>query len=174
MNKLALDPRTLQLSSRKNRPYSCILFTMKLKETEIRKMIEVAALVRRNAFILHSSHRVGASVLTDGGEIYSGCNVQSVISGLGTCAERSAIDHAVAHGHYRFRAVCVIDDGLLPPCGACLQNMLLFSQVAGREIQIVCADMKGLYRIYVLSKLLPLGYRTKRYLRKMRAYGNRK
>jgi homotetrameric cytidine deaminase len=147
---------------------------MKLKETEIRKMIKVAALVRRNAFILHSSHRVGASVLTDSGEIYGGCNVQSVISGLGTCAERSAIDHAVSHGKYSFRAVCVIDEGHLPPCGACLQYMLLFSQVAGKDIQIVCADTKGRYRIYALSKLLPLGYRTKRYLRKMRSYGKRK
>ena len=147
---------------------------MKLTKKEIGRMMKAAAVARKNAFVVHSSHQVGASVLTDDGEIFAGCNVQSIISGLGTCAERSAIDHAVAHGRYRFRAVCVIDDGLLPPCGACLQYMLLFSQVAGREPVIVCADTKKHYRIYALSALLPLGYRTKRYLRKMRAYGKRK
>lgn len=147
---------------------------MKLTKKEIGRMMKAAAVARKNAFVVHSSHKVGASVLTDDGGIFGGCNVQSVISGLGTCAERSAIDHAVSHGKYSYRAVCVIDDGQLPPCGACLQYMLLFSQVTGREIQIVCADTKGRYRIYALSKLLPLGYRTKRYLRKMRAYGKKR
>ena len=39
---------------------------------------------------------VGAAVGTRL-SIYEGCNVESMISGLGVCAERNAINHAIIH-----------------------------------------------------------------------------
>ncbi len=75
-----------------------------------------------NAYSIVNKFPCGAAVLTEKGNIYQGCNVESVISGMGTCAERSAIDHAVAHGEYGFKAVAIISKLGEPikPCGMCL------------------------------------------------------
>lgn len=133
-------------------------------------MIRVATKTRDNAFAHRSQHKIGASVLTGSGEIFGGCNIESVISGLGTCAERCAIDHAIAHGHFNIRAVCTIDKGYTPSCGACLQYTLLFSQVINDEIYMINGDVKGNYEIEKLSKLIPEGYRTKHNLEAIRSY----
>ena len=102
---------------------------MKISEEEIQKLIKEAIKTRKFAFTHRSRHNIGASVLTLDGKIYGGCNIESVISGLGTCAERAAIDHAITHGHYDIKAVCTVDKGLTPTCGACLQYIMLFSQL---------------------------------------------
>jgi cytidine deaminase len=142
-------------------------------KTEIREMIRVATEARENAFAHRSKHKIGASVLTGSGEIFGGCNIESVISGLGTCAERCAIDHAIVHGHYNLRAVCTIDSGYTPSCGACLQYTLLFSQVADHEIYMINGDVEGNYEIEQLSNLIPEGYRTKNNLEAIRSYGKK-
>ena len=129
---------------------------------------------RRFAFVHRSRHPVGASVLTTNGRVYGGCNIESVISGMGTCAERMAIDHAIAHGEYEFRAICTIDGGLTPTCGACLQYTLLFSQLNNDDIVVITADMHGHYQITPLSVLLPEGYKTKHNLSVIRSYRAKK
>ena len=147
---------------------------MPLTEKEIRQMIKSARETREKAFAHRSGHKIGASVLTDTGEIYGGCNIESVISGLGSCAERAAIDHAIIHGQYNVRAICTVDDGLTPMCGACLQYALLFSQLSDDEIIVVNADSKGRYHVTPLSTLLPQGYKTKSNLQQIKAYKNGK
>ena len=79
------------------------MITKKEKEELIKKAVEVS----KNAYHPVTSSGTGAAVLTEKGNIYCGCNVQSVISGLGTCAERCAIDNAVSHGEYKFKAIAV-------------------------------------------------------------------
>lgn len=142
-----------------------------LSDEEVQELIDVATVTRENAFCHRSKHKIGASVLTHDGKIYGGCNVESVISGLGTCAERCALNNAVAHGHYNFRAVCCVDSNLTPCCGACLQYIMLFSQVSQEEIYLVNADIKGNYEIDKLSQALPEGYRTKNNLEDLHSYG---
>ena len=63
-------------------------------------IIKKATLGMKNAYSIIHNFPVGAAVLTKNGNIYQGCNTESVISGMGMCAERSAIDHAVACGEY--------------------------------------------------------------------------
>ena len=147
---------------------------MPLTEKEIRQMIVVARKTRLHAFCHRSGHKIGASVLTDTGEIFGGCNIESVISGLGSCAERTAIDHAITHGQYNVRAICTVDDGMTPMCGACLQYALLFSQLSDDEIFVVNADSKGHYNVTPLSTLLPQGYKTSHNLKAIRGYKNGK
>ena len=141
-----------------------------LTEEEIKKLITVAKKTRKFAFSHRSMHKIGASVLTADGRVFGGCNIESVISGLGTCAERCAIDHAIAHECYDIRAVCTIDSGFTPTCGACLQYILLFAQVSQQEILLVNGDVKGNYEIEKLSNLLPEGYRTESNLEAIRSY----
>ena len=49
-----------------------------------------------NAYSPYSNFKVGAAILTEAGNIYTGCNVENVSYGLTICAERSAITRAIA------------------------------------------------------------------------------
>lgn len=142
----------------------------KLTKTELKEMIAVAKRTREFAFTHRSLHNIGASVLTATGEVFGGCNIESVISGLGTCAERCAIDNTICNGHYDIRAVLTLDKGFTPTCGACLQYILLFSQLSEKEILIVNADLDGNYQIDALSNLLPEGYKTANNLEVIRSF----
>jgi cytidine deaminase len=120
-------------------------------------LIEAAKAGMENAYAVVNNFRVGAAVLTAKGNIYRGCNTQSVISGLGVCAERSAIDHAVACGEYVFEAIAVTSQLEIPiaPCGMCLQYLGEFSQVAGHDIQILMVGSTGAIRESSIYKMLP-------------------
>ncbi len=144
-----------------------------LTDKEVERLIEVASKTRMNAFCHRSKHKIGASILTTDGKIFGGCNVEAVISGLGTCAERCAIDNAVANGYYSFRALCCVDSKLTPCCGACLQYLTLFSQVAGDEIYLVNAGTDGKYEVDKLTQALPLGYRTESNLEEIQSFNDK-
>jgi cytidine deaminase len=62
----------------------------RIRETES-KLLEVASAAMKNAHVLWG-FKVGAAVLAEDRKVYD-CNVESWLSGLGTCAERCAIDH---------------------------------------------------------------------------------
>ena len=111
-----------------------------------------------NAYAIVNNFRVGAAVLTAKGKIYQGCNTQSVISGIGVCAERSAIDHAVACGEYVFEAIAVTSQLETPitPCGMCLQYIGEFSQVAGHDIVILMVGSAGTVQESSVYKMLPV------------------
>lgn len=121
------------------------------------RLIESARLCMGNAYAPVTGFPVGAAVLTAKGNVYQGCNVESVISGMGVCAERSAIDHAVACGEYLYRAVAVISTLETPiaPCGMCLQYIGEFSQVADFDIEILMIGSKGETRESSIRELLP-------------------
>lgn len=141
-----------------------------LSTQEINKLIKTAKKFRGNAFVPRSSHKIGAAILSADGRYFGGCNVESIITGMGECAERAAVSHAVAHGRYHFKAVAVVDESPTFPCGACLQYLLMFYQVSGQEIDVVAAGLDGHFEVYPLAKLLPYGYLTKNRLDKLRSY----
>ena len=53
------------------------------------ELIQLADDVRRHAHAPYSNYRVGAALLTDSGEIFTGVNVENASYGLTICAERS-------------------------------------------------------------------------------------
>lgn len=66
-------------------------------------------------------------MLTDDGQIFSGCNVENASYGLTVCAERVAVCSAVAAGFQKFAAVCVSLTGMPVPCGSCRQFLNEFN-----------------------------------------------
>ncbi len=142
-------------------------------ETEINNLITIAKMTRENAFVHRSGHKIGAAILTTDGEMFGGCNTESAISSLGICAEMSAIDHAVVHGKYEFKALLVIDKNLTYPCGACLQYLCLFYQINDQNIEIIVADLDGKYEIKKLTELLPHRYLTENNLPEIKSYKNK-
>jgi cytidine deaminase len=139
--------------------------TIKIGKDE-KKLLEVAAKALSKAYVLWGV-RVGAAVLAEDGQVYEGCNVESWISGLGICAERNAINHAVLHGNRRIKLVAVVmeGNGVEPrPCGACLQYIrdfadsktkILMARTKDSEVQIDSAAVKA------IRELLPFAYHAK-------------
>ena len=84
-----------------------------------------------NAYSPYSEFQVGAAILLESGEVFSGCNVEHGSYGLSNCAERTAVFSAVAAlgPSVRIRAVAVValQRGLVYPCGACRQVLNEFS-----------------------------------------------
>ncbi|MEM2202309.1 MAG: cytidine deaminase [Candidatus Bathyarchaeia archaeon] len=134
-----------------------------VKTSEVEKaLLKEASRAFRNAYVIWG-FSVGAAVLAEDGEIYGGCNVESWVSGLGICAERNAINHAITHGNKKIREIAVVADAKstdeIKPCGACLQYILDFAE--SPEIKIVMAKVESAQvlfetvKIKTLRELLP-------------------
>lgn len=101
----------------------------------------------------YSNFKVGAVLLTEDGQIFTGCNIENASYSLAMCAERTAIFKAVSSGFRNFRAIAVAGsaDGDFSksciPCGACLQVMAEFCD---DDFMIVLAD-----GVHQLSEFLP-------------------
>lgn len=122
--------------------------------------LKAAALdVQARAYVPYSNYRVGAAILTVGGEIIAGCNVENATFGATCCAERSAVFAAVAQGHREFRAVAVATNGADPgtPCGICRQVLAEF----GSDLDVLCFTPEGAEAHYRLSELLPHAFKLK-------------
>jgi cytidine deaminase len=124
---------------------------------EQRELIEIACKARENAYAPYSQFRVGAALLSTGGKIFTGANVENASYGLSTCAERIAVFKAVSEGELEFDIIAVVGSGVgyTYPCGACLQVLAEFSP----ELRVIVADEKSNYKEYGLDELLPLGFR---------------
>lgn len=132
-----------------------------LAESEIKQLIEIAKEARERAMVYKSKVAWGASVLAEDGQTFGGCNIDGIISDEGLCAERVAINHAVAHGRYHYKAICLFGQELGVPCGRCLQYALLFCQVKDADIAVLMVQGDGGYEISSIRKLLPRGYETR-------------
>jgi cytidine deaminase len=139
-------------------------------EQDLIRLCSEARLFKGRAFSFRSHHAIGAAVLTVSDDIFGGCNIESIISGLGSCAEQNAINHAVIHGQSCFRALATFDTQQNFPCGVCLQYLLQFAQIDDIDTEIVAFDETGSYSKSTLSALLPCGYRTKHNLAALKEY----
>ncbi|NXT90416.1 CDD deaminase, partial [Anhinga rufa] len=109
------------------------------------------------AYCPYSGFPVGAALLTAGGEIFSGCNVENACYSLGMCAERTAIQKAISEGHTSFRAMAITSDmrdHFITPCGACRQVMREF----GTDWDVYLTKADGTYIVKRLEELLPLSF----------------
>jgi cytidine deaminase len=131
---------------------------MEIDEPARAELIAAARQAAGQAYCPYSRFRVGAAVLTDRGEIFSGCNVENASYGLTICAERNAIFQAVARSQaaLEIRAVVVFTPTDLPtaPCGACRQVINEFGPDA--YVLSVC-DGEEVIEIR-LSELLPRAF----------------
>ena len=143
-----------------------------MDDGKIKKLIEKAKETRSNALVPKSNHKIGACILATDDTEYEGCNIEGIISGLGTCAERAAIDHAVIHGKYEYKALVVFDESEVFVCGVCLQYLYEFYQITNKDIMIITATENGDYHKSSLLELLPHGYITEHNLVRLREYHN--
>ncbi|HCX64071.1 MAG TPA: cytidine deaminase [Eubacteriaceae bacterium] len=101
-------------------------------EKYLPKLKESAYEAMEKAYVPYSRFRVGAAVLTEKGNLYSGCNIENASYGATNCAERTAIFKAVAAGEQKITCLVVVSDLDKPisPCGICRQVLKEFSKNA--------------------------------------------
>ena len=89
-----------------------------------------ARLASKRAYAPYSRFAVGAAVLMEENQVYSGCNVENASYGLSNCAERTAIFRAVSEGSRTLRCVAIYTPTghATAPCGACRQVIREFGQ----------------------------------------------
>ena len=126
---------------------------MEADDLIVGEMRVAAEAAMNNAYCRYSKFRVGAAVLLEGGEIFSGCNVENASYGLTMCAERNAIFQAVARGLRKLKAVVIVTptDKSTPPCGACRQVISEF----GPDAEIFVFGSGSVAQQWKLSDLLP-------------------
>lgn len=124
-----------------------------MTDAQEKELIEAALKARMRAYAPYSKFKVGAALLTEAGEIITGCNVENASYGLAICAERTAICSAIAAGDKKFTAIAVAATPLATPCGACRQFIAEF----GGQIQVITVDADSPQSIkkWRIDELLP-------------------
>ena len=123
-------------------------------------LYEAAKNTMHNAYAAYSTFLVGAAILSDNNNIYTGCNVENVSYPCGTCAEQGAISAMIAGGDKQIKEILIISNGkeLISPCGACRQRIAEF---ATSNTIIHLANNKSIQKSLKISELLPLAFDNK-------------
>lgn len=107
----------------------------------------------------YSKFPVGAAILADDGNVYTGANIENLSFPEGWCAETTAISHMVMGGARKIVEIAVIAEklALCPPCGGCRQRIKEF---AGPETKIYLCDDAGVRKTMTMEELLPHSFET--------------
>ena len=129
------------------------------------KLANEAEQARAASYCPYSHFAVGAALLTESGEIFTGANIESSSYTPTVCAERVAFFTAVHGGHRDFRAIAIVGGregepltDFCPPCGVCRQVMAEF---ADGDMPVLLVKNEEDYKEYTLAELLPLGFTSK-------------
>ena len=127
------------------------------------KLLTEAKAAREKSYSPYSNFPVGSALITTGGRIFTGTNVENSSYGLSLCAELGAIQSAVTAGHKHFNAIAVIGglggQSVIPtPCGRCRQVMMEFSPPHS-PLKVLLSNESGTDIIRTdIQQLLPLPF----------------
>ena len=104
----------------------------------------------------YSNFRVGAALIGAEGEIFTGCNVENASYGLTQCAERNAINAAIAGGLQAGTLMSLLvytpGEQVCSPCGACRQVM---HEMMAKESQVISCCDGDAYKSWAKEEYLP-------------------
>lgn len=98
---------------------------------------------------------VACALLSASGKLYYGVCID-VSSGIGFCAEHSAIAAMITAGESRIAKIVAVwgEDTVLPPCGRCREFMYQIDRANLAETDVIL----GADRVVKLQELLPHPY----------------
>ena len=119
------------------------------------ELIKKALEAREKAYCPYSKFKVGAAVLFEDGNIYTGCNIENASFGGTNCAERTAIYKGVYEGNREIKAVAVVGDvtTYTYPCGICRQVIAEFTEDSTTPIIIIKNEKD--YIVKTFGEILP-------------------
>ncbi len=109
--------------------------------------------VKRGDFLMGD---VGSALVTDKGNVYLGV-CMDISSGIGFCAEHSAIAAMVTAGEFKIEKIVAVWRGekeglcVLSPCGRCREFMRQIHPDNIRDTEVIM----GSHQVMKLSELLP-------------------
>ena len=121
----------------------------------------IAEKAAEGAYAPFSGYRVGAALLTSGGKLYTGANVENSSYGAAICAERTAAVKAVTDGEREFVSLAVAAPGTDAPawpCGICRQFLFEF----GGGLRVITGAGPDSLEIETLDGLLRNGFRLEK------------
>ena len=125
-----------------------------------RELMSYAVEAMSRSYSPYSGFRVGAALLTDDGQIYTGCNIENAAFTPTVCAERVAVFKAVSDGKTSFSKIAVVggSSGTVKsftyPCGVCRQVMREF---CGGDFVIIVTDGTNI-REHTLDEIMPYSF----------------
>lgn len=127
---------------------------------EYEKLVSQALQARKNAYAPYSNFKVGAAVLTNDGNIFTGCNIENASYGATNCAERTAIFKAVSEGYTTIKAIAIVgvQNGYTYPCGICRQ---VIAEFATDDTKIILGKNDTEYLVKTLDEILPGAFTKK-------------
>ena len=127
------------------------------------QLLALAREAAAKAYAPYSNFHVGCAIESTDGEVVTGANMENACYRLGVCAEQSALT-AAQHkfGLKQVARMAVVggtDATVCTPCGGCRQAILEAAQLAGRDVEILCASGDGsrLER-RTIGELIPFGF----------------
>lgn len=101
-------------------------------DSQDKKLAELARETAKKAYAPYSNFRVGAALITDSGNIYTGCNIENASYPATVCGEDVAIFKAISEGETKIHTIAVAcidaeNDTAIFPCGISRQRMSEFN-----------------------------------------------
>lgn len=127
---------------------------------DLQELKKLAKEVSLNGYASQSGFKVGCAILAKDGQVYTGCNVESLSLIFTICAERNAISTAISlAGNIEIDTVVIYTPTShpTPPCGACRQLIFEFGSQA--KIHSFCENGKHLDT--TIQALLPEAFDLK-------------
>ena len=125
---------------------------MNNKVTE-KQLIDAAFKAMRNSHSPHSKFKVGTALLTKGGKVFNGTNIEFDAFSLTVCAERCALFNAISNGEKKLikLAIAANSNRFKFPCGMCRQALAEFNP--NLKILLITKD-KNVKR-FILKDIIP-------------------
>ena len=130
-----------------------------------RDLLKAAAKAARNAYAPYSRFQVGAALRFDDGDMVLGNNQENAAFPAGCCAERTALNAAMAtkpKGYVDVLAVVVPrvrNSNPVSPCGICRQALVEQENRQGGPMRVLLGTVNGVaHEIPTAKDLLPLSF----------------
>lgn len=116
------------------------------------ELIKMAFKAQKLAYVPYSKFHVGAALITEDDNVYTGCNIEIASYSPTICAERTAIFKAISEGHKKIKKIAIVGDANPTfPCGVCRQVIREF----GSDAIVIIANSPEEYKEYTIDELLP-------------------
>ncbi len=134
---------------------------------EEQNLLELAEKARDKAYSPYSGFSVGAALLLENGEIFTGSNQENSSFPAGICAERTAIFAARAtYPDVIIKTICItakgseyIKENPVTPCGICRQVFSEYEHLQKKPFKVILASEKGKLLTYDKAEyLLPFSF----------------
>tara|TARA_Y100001970_G_scaffold129029_1_gene159203 strand:+ start:336 stop:725 length:390 start_codon:yes stop_codon:yes gene_type:complete len=122
------------------------------------KLADLAKEIAQKAYAPYSNFRVGAALISESGNIYTGCNIENAAYPATICAEDVAVFKAISEGETKIDTIAVacIDaesDSAIFPCGLSRQRLSEFNT------EHVVVVHKDTFKKYTFDEILPFDFK---------------